>query len=56
MRCFGAVVPCVAAVVMRGYCVWLDRREGTVIGVMSRVFVHVLTLSLGGSGDIGAAP
>ena len=32
------------------------RRDGAVIGVMGGVLVHVLTLSVGGCGDIGAAP
>jgi hypothetical protein len=39
-----------------GHCVMLDRRDGAVLGVVGGVFVHVLTLSVGGSGDIGTAP
>ena len=34
----------------------VDRRDGAVIGVMGGVLVHGLTLSVGGGGDIGAAP
>ena len=34
----------------------LGRRAMRVIGAMGGVFVHVLTLSVGGFGDIGAAP
>ena len=51
-----AAVSCVGSVVVLGYCVRLDRRDGAVIGVMGGVFVHGLTLSVGGFGDIGAAP
>jgi hypothetical protein len=42
--------------VVLGHCVRLDRRDGAVIGGMGGVLVHVLTLSVGSSGDIGAAP
>jgi hypothetical protein len=54
--CFGVVVAAACAVVVLGRDVWLDRRDDAVIAVMGGVFVHVVTLSLRGSGDIGAAP
>jgi hypothetical protein len=56
VSCFGVVVAAACAKVARGPCVWLDRRDGAVIVVMGGVFVHVVTLPLDGSGDIGAAP
>jgi uncharacterized membrane protein len=43
-------------VVVLGDRVMLGRRDGAVIGVMGGVLVHGLTFSLGGTGDIGAAP
>jgi hypothetical protein len=52
----GFVMACSGAVVVLGRCVALDRRDGVAVGVMGGVLVHTLTLSLGGRGDIGAAP
>jgi hypothetical protein len=48
VTCFGAMVICFGAAVTGS--------GGVVIGVMGGVLVHVLTLSVGSSGDIGAVP